>query len=50
MNESVRWTTLSQRFARGGKPLGTLTHTQVQTIARLALYDLRGGPANPKTP
>jgi len=50
MNESVRWTTFSQRFAWGGKPLGTLTHTQVQTIARLALYDLRGGPANPKTP
>jgi len=47
---SVRLTTLSQRSARGGKPLGKLTHTQVQTFARLALYDLRGGPANPKIP
>ena len=50
MNESVRSTTLSQRFARGGKPLSTLTHTQVQTFARLALYDVRGGLANPKNP
>jgi hypothetical protein len=48
MNGFGRSTTFSQRFARGGKPLGTLTHTQVQTFERLALYDLRGGPANPK--
>jgi hypothetical protein len=49
INRSVRWTTLSHRFARGGEPLGTLTHPQVQTVTRLALYDLRGGPANPKS-
>ena len=49
MNRSVRRTTFSHRFARGGKPLGTLTHPQVRTVTRLALYDLRGGPANPKS-
>ena len=49
INRSVRRTTLSHRFARGGKPLGTLTHPQVQTVTRLALYDLRGGPANRKS-
>jgi hypothetical protein len=49
MNESVRQTAFSHRFARGGKPLGTLTHPQVQTVRRLALYDLRGGPANRKS-
>jgi hypothetical protein len=49
INESVRQTALSQGFARGGKQLGTLTHPQVQTLARLALYDLRGGPANRKS-
>ena len=39
MNRSVRRTTFSHCFARGGKPLGTLTHPQVQTVTRLALYD-----------
>lgn len=42
-------TALSQSFARGGQPLGTLTHPQVPTVARPALYDLRGGPDQPKT-
>ena len=49
MNRSVRRTTFSHGFARGGKPLGTLTHPQVPTATRLALYDVRGGPANRKS-